>query len=219
MKLLKDIVIIGTGGCGREVLFLLEQNNKKNEQWNILGFIDNEKVGEVHGYPILGNDKYLKDYQDVIHVACGIGSPRLKKKVVERFQDKKNIIFPNLIANGVVGDFDHIRIGQGCIICEGSTLTTDIHLGSFVTINNLCTIGHDAVINDYVTINPGSNISGNVTIGKCTDIGTGCKIIQGQTVGENVILGAGTVVIKEIPSACTAVGVPARIIKYMENSI
>lgn len=215
--MLKDIVIIGTGGCAREVLFLLEQNNQKQKVWNILGFIDNKNSGEVHGYPILGNDDFLREYQGEIHAVCGIGSPILKKKIVERFQNDDNIIFPNLVANGVIADFENIDIGQGCIICAGSILTTDIKLGNFVTINMSCTIGHDVIIGDYVTINPGSNISGNVTINNCADIGAGTKVIQGKCIGEAAILGAGAVVVQDIPSGCTAVGVPARIIKGMEN--
>lgn len=217
--MLKDIVIIGTGGFAREVLFLLEQNNREHEDWNILGFVDNQHREEVHGYPVLGNDDWLRQYPDTIHVVCGIGSPKLKKKIIEGFRDKKNIIFPNLIANGVAADFDNIRIGQGCILCEGTILTTDIELGDFVTVNLSCTIGHDTVIGDFVTINPGSNISGNVRIGSCADVGTGTRIIQGKTIGDSVILGAGAVVTKDIPSGCTAVGVPAKIIKGMENGI
>jgi serine O-acetyltransferase len=33
------------------------------------------------------------------------------------------------------------------------------------------------------------------------------------TVGDNVTLGAGAVVVKDLPSNCTAVGVPAKVIK------
>lgn len=216
---MKDIVIIGTGGFAREVLFLLEQNNKKQNEWNILGFIDNEYTGDLHGYPVIGNDDWLKNYSGIIYAACGVGSPKIKRKIVEQFKEKENIIFPNLIANGVVGDFDNIAIGRGCILCEGNILTTDIKLGSFVTVNISCTIGHDTVIGDYVTINPGSNISGNVTLGAEADVGTGSLIIQGKTVGDNAILGAGAVVVRDIPSGCTAVGVPAKIIKGMENKI
>lgn len=43
-------------------------------------------------------------------------------------------------------------------------------------------------------------------------MGAGAKIIKGCTIGDNVKIGANAVVVSDIPSNCTAVGVPARII-------
>ena len=37
---MRDIFIIGAGGVGKEVAFLIEEINKKNPIWNIVGFID-----------------------------------------------------------------------------------------------------------------------------------------------------------------------------------
>lgn len=210
---MKDIIIIGTGGCAREVCFLLEQNNKKQQEWNILGFIDNNRDGEIYGYPILGDDDYLLGYNREINVVCAVGETKLREKITEKFKNKNNILFPNIISHDVIIDFSKVRIGKGCVICAGSIITVDIVIGNFVTVNLSCTISHDSVIDDFVTINSGSNISGNVHIGKGTYIGTGTKIIQGKNVGENAIIGAGAVVIKDIPSDSMAVGVPA----YIKN--
>ena len=49
---------------------------------------------------------------------------------------------------------------------------------------------------------------------ECVDIGTGTKIIQHITIGNNTIIGAGAVVIRNIESNVTAVGSPAKVIKY-----
>ena len=76
------------------------------------------------------------------------------------------------------------------------------------------TFGHDAIIGDFVTINPGSNISGYVTLGKEITIGAGVQIIPHKSVGNGVIIGAGAVVIKDLPDNCTAVGAPAKPIKF-----
>ena len=40
---MKDIVIIGAGGFGREVAWLIEDINKVNNEWNIVGFVDDNK--------------------------------------------------------------------------------------------------------------------------------------------------------------------------------
>lgn len=210
---MEDLVIIGTGGFAKEVLWLIEEINMQQGQWNILGFIDEYSTKIVHGYNVIGDDQWLLNYKDKINVVCAVGSPKIKKKIIEKLKNKSNIVFPNIIAYDIICDYKNVDIGVGCIISFNNVITTDIKIGNFVTINLSCTIGHDTVIEDYVTINPGSNISGSVYLGECANIGTGTKVIQGVSVGENTILGAGTVVIHNIPDNCTAVGVPERITK------
>ena len=48
------------------------------------------------------------------------------------------------------------------------------------------------------------------------EIGTGTQIIQGKNVGKESIVGAGAVVVRDIPEKCTAVGCPAKPIKFTE---
>ena len=43
---MKDIIIVGAGGCGREVANWIEDINKEKKTWNILGFID--EIGRAH---------------------------------------------------------------------------------------------------------------------------------------------------------------------------
>ena len=79
-----------------------------------------------------------------------------------------------------------------------------------------CTIGHDAVLEPFVTVYPSANISGMTRIGYGAELGTGMQIIQGKQIGANSIIGAGAVVVKDIPANCTAVGSPAKPIKFFE---
>lgn len=37
---MKDIVIIGAGGFGREVAWLIDDINKNEPTWNLLGYVD-----------------------------------------------------------------------------------------------------------------------------------------------------------------------------------
>ncbi|HED23611.1 MAG TPA: transferase, partial [Firmicutes bacterium] len=57
------------------------------------------------------------------------------------------------------------------------------------------------------------NISGNVKVGEGVMIGTGATVLQGVQVGPWCRIGAGAVVTKDLPANCTAVGVPAEIVK------
>lgn len=210
----KDIAIIGTSGFAKEILWLIEENNKLTSEWNILGFIDQTSAYnvEIHGYNVIGDDQWLANYEGEIYVVCAVGSGSLRKRIVQKFKDKKDIIFPNIISTGATIS-DKVKMGRGCIICTNSILTVDICLGDFVTINLDCTVGHDAVLEDFVTLYPSVNVSGNVHIKSETEIGTGTQIIQGLNIGANTIVGAGAVIIREIPNNCVAVGNPAKVIK------
>lgn len=48
-------------------------------------------------------------------------------------------------------------------------------------------------------------------------IGIGSIIMPGVTIGEGAVIGAGSVVTRDIPPYCVAVGVPAKVIKYFEK--
>lgn len=209
---MRDIVIVGNGGFAREVRALLERCNEISAIWNIVGFVDNGKSGAE----IVGDDIFLIDYKKPLDVVIAIGNGYIRKSIVERYKQNSKLSFPTVIDPSVL-QLNKADIGEGNIICAGSILTVDIVIGNFNIINLDCTIGHDAVIGDYATINPGVHVSGNVHVGDSANIGTGTQIIQGVEIGHDTIVGAGAVVNKTLPSGCTAVGVPAKIIKYHEQ--
>lgn len=214
---MKKIYIVGAGGFGREVLWLIKRSNEdavKNGrecEWYIAGFIDDDMSlrGEMlDEYPVLGGCDYLAALSEDVYVVIAIGSAKIKKIVVEKLSALKNIHFATLIDPTVILS-DRVQIGEGSIICAGTIMTVDITIGNHVIINLDCTLGHDDVIEDFVTIYPSVNVSGNVSIGAESEIGTGAQIIQGKSIGKQVVLGAGAVVVKDIKEAGTYVGLPA----------
>jgi UDP-perosamine 4-acetyltransferase len=52
-----------------------------------------------------------------------------------------------------------------------------------------------------------------VVVGEGTFLGLGSGVIPGIRIGRWSVIGAGAVVTKDIPDNCTAVGVPAKVIK------
>lgn len=211
---MNNIVIIGSGGFGREVAWLIEDINAVNKQWDLLGFVDDNHVGEIiNGYPVLGNLDWLKDQK--LNVVCAVGDPTTKKIIMKKLESSKNI-YPILIHPSVIMS-KLVNIGHGTIICAGNILTVNITIGNHVIINLDSTIGHDAIINDYCTILPSVNISGNVVLEERVSVGTGSQVIQGLSIGKNTTIGAGSVVVKNIASNVVAVGLPARPIKEIED--
>lgn len=210
---MKDIVIIGAGGFGREVAWLIEDINKTSKMWNIIGFVDDDqnlKNKFINGYEVLGDLEWLKN-QD-LYAVCAVGNTTTKKNIIDRLLNT-NVKYPILI-HPSVHKSELVEIGEGSIICAGNIITVNIQIGKHTIINLDCTIGHDVKIKDYVTVLPSVNISGEVIISDCANIGTGTAIIQGINIGRNTIVGAGSVVIRDLPDNCTAVGNPAKPIKF-----
>ena len=209
-----DLVVYGAGGMGRELMWQLDSQNKG--EFNLLGFADDsaEKINTViNGFKVLGGTDWLLKREEKTAVVLALGDSFVRKKVAEQLKKNDNLVFPNIISSdSIVSEF--VELGEGNIICFGSIVTVNIKIGDFLLCNRSCNIGHDTIIGDYVTLNPGVILSGNVTVGECANIGTGSVVIQGKTIGNGSTVGAGAAVVRDIPDNCTAVGVPAKPIKF-----
>lgn len=213
---MRDIAILGVGGFAREVATLIQDINAITHTYNLLGFVDNQTVKGtiINGYPVIGTDEDIAKTAKPLSLVLAFGEPRLKMKVVSKFSNPL-IDFPTIIHPSVlIGDKRFVQIGKGCIICAGCMITTNIVIKDYVTLNLMCTVGHDTTVGNYAAFMPSCNISGEVDIEDGVYCGTGVKIINQLNIGENTIVGAGAVVAKSLPANCTAVGVPAKPIKF-----
>jgi acetyltransferase-like isoleucine patch superfamily enzyme len=93
-------------------------------------------------------------------------------------------------------------------------ITTNIVVGRHVLLNLGCTIGHDAVLGDFSSLMPQVNLGGGSTLQEGVFAGTNATVLPRVCIGPNTIIGAGTVVTRDLPANCTAVGVPAKVIQY-----
>lgn len=216
---MKEIVIIGAGGFGREVKLIIDAINEKKQEYVFLGYYDDafEKGTLINDYPVLGSVKELNLINKKISVALGIGIPKIKNKIISILNNEL-IEFPVLIHPTAIVSKDYVSIEKGSIICAGNIITCNIKIGSFVTLNLMCTVGHDTTIEDFASFMPSVNISGEVLIEENVYVGTGAKIINQLKIGKSTIVGAGAVVSKSLPENCTAVGIPAKPIKFNQEN-
>ncbi len=210
---MKDLYIIGAGGFGREVAWLVERINDVSPEWNLKGFIDdNESLigSKQDNYRVVGNCDYLKKMNNV-YAVCAVGNAEIRKNIIDNIKDS-NVKFATLVDPSVILSA-RTEINEGTIICAGTIITVDIKIGKHVIINLDCTVGHDAIIEDFVTIYPSVNVSGMTQIGECVELGTGVQIIQGKKVAARCVVGAGGVVVRNIEERGTYIGIPTRRIK------
>lgn len=101
-------------------------------------------------------------------------------------------------------------IGNDTIIGKGMLCVHPIG-----TVVNAKSIGEHFIVGNNTVI--GANVNGVPIIGDNVFVGVNSVIIGNITIGNNVKIGAGSIVVKDVPSNCTIVGNPARIIKHNNN--
>ena len=97
--------------------------------------------------------------------------------------------------------------------------------GCFIDHGNGIVIGETAVIGNHVTLYQGVTLGGtgkesgkrHPSLQDHVMVGAGARILGAVTIGEHAKIGAGSIVLTDIPENCTAVGIPARIVKKRER--
>ena len=87
--------------------------------------------------------------------------------------------------------------------------------GCGVVIGETTIIGDDCLLYQGVTLGGNGKDKGkrHPTLGNNVMVGSGAKVLGPFKIGNNVKIAANAVVLNEIPDNCTAVGVPARVVK------
>lgn len=208
----KPIVVIGAGGFGREVAWLIADLNKRTPLWDFLGFLDDKSVGNtVEGYPIIGNINSLYKMNPQPSAVIAIADAKIRLKLSSDLR-REGVNLATLIHPSVVMS-DYVTIGSGSVICAGTIMTTNIHLGISCIVNLGCFMGHDTVLGDCVSMMPATNLAGEVNVGTGSYFGLNACVTNRTSVGEWCIIGAGAAVVDDIPPYSLAVGVPAKVIK------
>lgn len=217
-KPVKTIAIFGAGGQGREVLQLIKHINEVSPQWKCIGWFDDgvAKGEEIDGLPVLGGLMEANSWSSPLGIVIAIAWPATKMKIVDLLNND-HLYFPALIHPSVRIDKMEVEIGQGAIITQDCRFTINIKIGQFTLLNSGCCLTHDVEIEDYCSIMPSVVLSGAVIVERGVYIGTGTRVIQQLKLGHDSIIGAGSVVIRDIPPNCTAVGVPCKPIKFHDR--
>lgn len=93
-----------------------------------------------------------------------------------------------------------------------------IKIGDNVTITRgVVFLNHDGGVALFRDEYPGLNNYAKIEVGNNVFLGVNSIIMPGVTIGSNVVIGAGSVVTKSIPDNVVAAGVPAKIIKSIEE--
>jgi acetyltransferase-like isoleucine patch superfamily enzyme len=132
----------------------------------------------------------------------------------------------------------NVRIGADCLLQDAIYIRAGtegrITIGDRAALNSFCRLfGHGSIeIGEDTQIGPGSLITTTehdydqeltthfkrVVIGKGVWIGANVTVFPGVEISDGAVIGAGSVVMKNIPSRCVALGVPARVVRLLDGS-
>ncbi len=210
---MEQLLLIGAGGCGREVAALAQHTNLTTPSWEVLGFLDDDPAlqgTEVGRLRVLGPLEALASYPQARCLCC-VADPIARSNLVARADSlgarwATFVHHTALIVGGAV-------MGEGCIVYPFAAVTVDSRLGKHVHVHCYSDVGHDSEIGDCTSLAAYVDVSGHVTIGEAALIGSSASLLPGVRVGAQAVVGAGSVVSTDIPARAIAMGVPARIVR------
>ncbi|WP_420399334.1 hypothetical protein [Flagellimonas sp.] len=205
---MRNIIILGTGGCASEVTFYIEDHNTKvpeEEKINILGYIDYAEHVKDHyekynfSAPVLCDiDSYEPKEDEEVLIA--VMSIPFREKMIKALKEK----------NAKIGSFIHhsvvmakeLTIGEGNIVFPFCILEKYATIGSYNLLTSYCFISHDCVVgdNNFFSV---AGVAGSVKVGNNNQFGLRSLVIPGIEVGNNNVIQAGMIVDKNVKDDTT----------------
>lgn len=206
---MKNLIIIGARGWGREVLWSFQSNCSNN--YNFKGFLDSKSdaleglIGEFP--PIISS---VEDYEiqpdDVFF--CALGDPVWRKHYAEIIESKGGEFATYISPSAIVSP--NATIGEGTFIGANTVVSDNVKVGKHCMIHGLCTLGHDVHIADIVSVEAYCFFGGYSSVGEGSSIHVRSTILSHKKVGANASVGAGSVVIRNVKDGANVFGNPAK---------
>ena len=133
-------------------------------------------------------------------------------KISHYFYERKHLILARYIS-------EKAKRKTGIEIHPGATIGKRLFIdhGTGVVIGETAIVGNDVTLFHGVTLGGTGKEKGkrHPTIGSNVFIGSGAKVLGNIIIGNNVKIGANAVILKDVPSNVTIVGVPGKIVKTL----
>ncbi len=215
---MKDLIILGAGGSGWDIVSIVKAINEKKPEWNIVGYLDDNEtlLNKIFtGVKVIGKISECVNYPDAYFISS-IANPT-NRLVRRKIWDKVKVYdlkFATLIHPSAI-IYDDVTIKEGCVVnanCmlgNGAILDEDVHLAY------ACNIAHETELKEHTTLGTGVNLSSGVIIGEDCYIGAGVSSTHDITVEPNTLVAVGSAITENLVNNSMKmwIGVPAISIK------
>ena len=213
---MKDLVIIGAGGFGRETLTILKELNKEKPQWNVLGLVDDNVKQTVEGYQVLGDLEWFLNLDPKPYFFVAIADSHTRERIANRCK-AAGFQAATLICGGPLQVIaESAEIGEGCYIGRNCGIMANVKIEPFAVIQAKSVLGHDTRVGAYTSMMAEGYVSGS-NIGKHCYFGLRCTVVNYVNIADECTFGACSCIVKDATVPGTYVGVPAKLIKPLQK--
>jgi sugar O-acyltransferase (sialic acid O-acetyltransferase NeuD family) len=206
------LVVLGCGGHASDVLSVIEACDPERDIYRLVGYLDDDPAADDRRLRARNVERLTTDAAAQLgaRLVLGVGYPAPRAAAAERLATTFELAPPLVHPAATLATC--VRLGAGAVVFDGAAVGPLAAIGHGVLIARGAVVGHDTVVGEHASLMPGCVVSGDVEIGAGALIGTNATVLEGRSVGAWARLGAGAVLTVDLPSRCTAVGVPARVV-------
>ncbi len=203
---MKRLCMVGASGHGRVCAEIAELSGRYAD---IFFLDDDTDIKNCGRYLVKGTVEKHREYIDSdTDFFISIGNCSIRKRIQEEIAGAGGSIATLIHPQSVISK--ETEIAEGTVIMAGTVVNPGAIIGKGVILNTTSSVDHDCVIGDYTHIAVGAHICGTVHVGGICLIGAGSTVINNKTITTDTIIGAGAVVVSDIDTHGTYVGVPAK---------
>ena len=214
---MKDIIIVGAGGFGREVYSWLWDCFSRAE-YGFKGFLADNK-NDLEGYdidgPILdGPAVYRPASADRFVLA--IGNVEARRRTVELLLGQGAKFLTMIHPTALVAQT--ARLGSGAVLYPYSLVSNGAVLDDFVHLSLYASVGHDGRVGQYCALSPYSTLNGFAVLEDEVLLGTHASVAPTKRVGRGSKISSNSAVMKDVPPGSLVFGVPGRHTRRLDIS-